>query len=210
MLTDKEVKKKLEKSMIEATGDYRDEVKRFNYLVNKIKETEDRKDEYDFQKHVNYIKKWKDEFFFPNVRPANPVEYGKWAFGYVRRGYANFNFVNSDASMKYFYVAINDIKLIPLYGTLSVDIIVPRGINCELIDDNEGHNDVYCMDDFTTTVNSVNIYRNIFEMIMNDKIDSDDLRIRLNTTSILPKKTNKDGEENPQKTVFNRITSLFR
>jgi hypothetical protein len=103
-----------------------------------------------------------ERLFNKNVRPllrkATPEDYRAWLEGWVEKEgqithHYNYNMPGD------FYVARSNFVLPPLYGSRSVDIIVPDGI--EVTYEELGHNSLYYMRDFDHSGCSVPTYNDI-------------------------------------------------
>lgn len=85
---------------------------------------------------------------FPALRKASRIDYMTWLKGYVAQGREpthvyDYPFDRWDN----FYMAERDFEVIPLYGSSSINIIVPEGIK---VSGSCGHNELFFMDGFKT------------------------------------------------------------
>jgi hypothetical protein len=100
---------------------------------------------------------------------ADKIDYIKWLTKYIEYGGKPTHFY--DYAFNDFYVLTQEhVEIPPLYGGLSLNIIVPEFV--ELIKaKNIGHNNLYFMKDFTQRGDFVPVYRDIFTDIMLGEID---------------------------------------
>jgi len=109
------------------------------------------------------------ENLFKNLVPASASDYQSWLDGFIRKGgrvthYYDYGFPLGDKNITPFNypswtIAIADFKMIPLYGSHAVQIIVPRGI--KYLGGDIGHCSLYFMDDFKNMGDWVPSYGNV-------------------------------------------------
>ena len=92
----------------------------------------------------------------PNLRRAKPSDYKKWLYGFLENGGVISNHFNYDMSDN-FYIAKKSFDMHPLFGSLSISIIVPKGI---IVTGNPGHGSLFFMDGFTKIGSYVPCYNN--------------------------------------------------
>lgn len=79
-----------------------------------------------------------------SMRRANDLDYDAWLTKHLEIGGRPTHFYDYPMSQRDFYVALSDVTLAPLYGAMSISVIVPEGI---VVDGAPGHIDVYRMED---------------------------------------------------------------
>nr|BAR33286.1 hypothetical protein [uncultured Mediterranean phage uvMED] len=84
---------------------------------------------------------------------ASPNEYADWLVGYISTGGKIAHVYDYEIGRWEFLYLKKDAKITELYGASSVNIIVPKGINCDITGD-IGHNKVFLMDGFKKTGNA--------------------------------------------------------
>lgn len=92
-----------------------------------------------------------------HTRHATATDYKRWLDGHIING-GEISHVYQYNMPDNFLVAQAAMKITPLYGARSVQIIVPRGIRVEAED--VGHNNVYYMDGFTCTGGWAPLFQN--------------------------------------------------
>jgi len=107
------------------------------------------------QKHRKYIEN-KNEYILPNIRIAHVNEYIKWLDGFLDSGETpthrySYPFSQWDS----FYIAYKDFVITPLYGSASINIIVPKGIK---VTGNPGHTNLYFFDGYCTNNGFIPIF----------------------------------------------------
>jgi hypothetical protein len=80
------------------------------------------------------------------LRPAEVGEYESWLKGYMDRGGKPSHFYDYPTPTDRLYVASRDFTIKPLYGSMSIRVIVPKHIT---VTGNPGHSSVYLMEGFT-------------------------------------------------------------
>lgn len=94
------------------------------------------------QEQLRTATEWLD-----NCRVAELSDYLVWLKGYIDNGGEithSYNYPFSRwASWR---LAINDLEVTPLFGASSFNIIIPKGVNCNI--DDVGHNVIYFIDGF--------------------------------------------------------------
>lgn len=97
----------------------------------------------------------------PKLREARPSEYVAWLRGHLEQGGDVSHVYDYPFARAGFYVALDNIKDLPpgLCGSLSLQIIVPRGLTVEYED--LGHCTLYFMDGFRLVGHWVPIYSDI-------------------------------------------------
>jgi len=101
--------------------------------------------------------RYKQSHIMPKLRTARASDYVAWLQGFLASGgelthYYDYN-LPSD-----FYVAQEDIELIPLYGAASLSIIFPRGV--KYLGGGLGHCNLYFMEDFGQLGGWIPVYNN--------------------------------------------------
>lgn len=93
-----------------------------------------------------------DSTTLPHLRLAAPADYKRWLIGYTGKGGKITRIVRGNFPSTDFYVAIEDFKIVSLFGANSVSIIIPQGIKVEtLVRDafgGLGHHRLYYMRNF--------------------------------------------------------------
>lgn len=74
--------------------------------------------------------------------------YKKWLGGVLAKGKKPTHFYDYSVNNWEWFVATRDFKMEPLYGSLSLDIIVPEGV--EYLGGELAHSSLYFLKDFTT------------------------------------------------------------
>lgn len=87
-----------------------------------------------------------EEEVFPCLVNATPVDYNKWITGYIKRGGKPSHAYDYPAG-NHLMIATYDIQLMPLYGSSSLNIIVPEGITIKT-PEGLGHSNLYFMAGF--------------------------------------------------------------
>jgi hypothetical protein len=82
----------------------------------------------------------------PYIRPATARDYNRWLRGYLEASGRITHAYDYPFDRLGMCVAVADFTLPPLYGSSSLDIIVPAGITVVCPD--PGHNKLYFMDGF--------------------------------------------------------------
>lgn len=94
------------------------------------------------QEQVRSAKSWLD-----NCRVAELSDYLVWLKGYVDNGGEITHCYDYPFSRwASWRLAINDLEITPLFGANSFNIIIPKGVNCNI--DEVGHNVIYFIDGF--------------------------------------------------------------
>lgn len=114
---------------------------------------EKQQEEFEYKKEIDRIieecnlkERQFDDSIRPSLNPATYREYMAWIEGYIERGGKLTHYY--DYSMPSdFYIAISNFTIIPLYGAMSVNIIIPRGITVNNKTD-IGHSNLYFMDGY--------------------------------------------------------------
>ena len=93
------------------------------------------------------------------VREAAPADYLFWLAGYLATGgqpthYYDYSII--DVMYKY-YVATRDFHIAPLYGGMSINLIVPVGVT--FLGGEPGHTNLFFEDGFTTSGGWVPVYQ---------------------------------------------------
>jgi hypothetical protein len=91
----------------------------------------------------------------PKLRKAFPSDYIAWLKGYIKKGGMPQHYYDRPLDRD-FYVATKDFKTLPLYGALSINIIIPSEINVNT-SDGFGHCGLFFMNGFKN-FGSVPIY----------------------------------------------------
>lgn len=87
----------------------------------------------------------------PHLRQARAQDYSLWIAGYLAGGGKITHAYDRPFSRADdWFVAFRDFTLMPLYGALSVNIIVPEGITVVCPD--PGHSKLYFLDGFTVGI----------------------------------------------------------
>ena len=92
-----------------------------------------------------------------SCRQADPEEYRRWLAGYLDNGGEITHKYDYDLPDDCYY-AYRDLVVPKLYGSTSVSIIIPFGVNVEYGD--LGHNNLYFMDGFRQVGDFVPVYTN--------------------------------------------------
>jgi hypothetical protein len=81
------------------------------------------------------------------LRPVTTAEYIAWLQGYIKQG-GRVTSVNKNMSSDKVYVAPSGIEVLPLHGTDSITILIPRGPSVKISSQGPGHNTILCMKGF--------------------------------------------------------------
>ena len=92
----------------------------------------------------------------PKLDSAKAVHYKKWLRGYISNGGKPTHFYDYKMPAN-FYIPKSDIKMIDLYASMSINIIVGRGFK---ISGSLGHCSVFYMDNFVTQGIFIPVYSN--------------------------------------------------
>ena len=92
------------------------------------------------QEHAD--RKSKSKTWIATLRKAAPRDYSLWLDGFLAHGGNVTNTYTYDMPPD-FFVATKNIKITDLYGSSSIGVIVPEGI--EVSYDDKGHNNIYYM-----------------------------------------------------------------
>jgi hypothetical protein len=98
-----------------------------------------------------------DEVMFPHLRQASVDDYKKWLAGFLKTDGLPSHYYDYPFNKTDWYVATSDLEIFPLYGSASVNIIVPAGITVS--DTGLGHNNLYFMKDFSTRGHFVPVFK---------------------------------------------------
>lgn len=115
------------------------------------------------QEQLKYINDRLDvarHYFLRDCNAASPSEYIDWLVGYIGTGGKISHVYNYESGRWDFLSLKKDAKITELYGASSVNIIVPKGINCDITGD-IGHNNVFFMDGFKKASNVVPLFNDI-------------------------------------------------
>lgn len=88
-----------------------------------------------------YPIRWDDYINPLDFMPASAFDYYDWLISYVKNGGEPTHYYDHPLTTGQFLIALRDIDVMPRYGAGSVKIIVPKGINADII--GLGHNGVY-------------------------------------------------------------------
>jgi hypothetical protein len=130
---------KISKETIEAN-------KRKIYALDKIERNKRKIKEETRQKKHDQIASWKayHEIYW---KQASIKDYKLWLAGYFKNESNEFSHYYDYKFPNDFFILRKNIKLIPLYGSDSLNIIVPKNLNVEY--DNLGHTNLYFMKDYS-------------------------------------------------------------
>lgn len=115
-----------------------------------IQESQKESDEWDkrmveFLETSQQLKNIKTAEILPNMRQAKARDYKKWLKGFLELGGTPTHSYDYRFNRKW-YVAKQDFKLGDLCGSLSMHVIVPKGVN--FLGGAMGHCNVFYMDGF--------------------------------------------------------------
>jgi len=102
-------------------------------------------------------KRARDEIIAYSLKPASPKKYASWLKGFMQNGGEPAHYYDYQMPNK-FFVAKRNAEINPLYGSLAIHIIVPKGLDVvgEL-----GHCNLYFMDGFIKKgMRGVSVYEN--------------------------------------------------
>ncbi len=107
------------------------------------------------------VSKKKKEELLKKFRHATIEDYANWLKGFIKSGgrpryYRDYPFIQMQDE---FFVAQHDFWMVPLYGALSVEIIIPKGIR--YLGGELGHSKLYFFEDFSCSDNCVSVYSDI-------------------------------------------------
>lgn len=102
-----------------------------------------------------------NRLFERRLRQASIEDYKDWLAGFLEKGgkpthYHDYPMENGLDDWK---VALKNFRIVPLFGTDSLNIIIPSGI--KFLGGELGHNSLYLMGDFSYVGSWVPIYSNI-------------------------------------------------
>ena len=100
--------------------------------------------------------------FDKEVRLATASQYNEWIAGFIANGGQPTHCYDYPMSNQRFYVAMKDFKLLALFGSRAINVIVPKGI--EVKSDDLGHSHLYFMDGFTCRGGFVPIFEDTEEV----------------------------------------------
>lgn len=90
----------------------------------------------------------KQKELFPKLRKAEASDYIEWLKGYIGNGGEPSHFYDYPFSQPgSFYIATEDFRIFPLFGSAAIHIIVPKGIHAD-VSESTGHCCIYFMDGF--------------------------------------------------------------
>lgn len=100
-------------------------------------------------------------FIHDNIRPATIDDYKEWLQGYIWNGgeathYYDYNFPTDE-----FFVLKKSGELPTLYGSYSINIIIPVGLALGVEKNKIGHSNLYYMEDYEHEGHWVPIYKNL-------------------------------------------------
>jgi hypothetical protein len=109
-----------------------------------------------FRKEFNSNKLKAKSAICPNVRKANIKDYMQWLRGFLDTGnkpthYYSYPFDQWGT----FYIATKNFEIIPLYGSASINIIVPKDIK---ITGNPGHSNLLLFDGYKSTIGLIPVF----------------------------------------------------
>jgi hypothetical protein len=111
------------------------------------------------------LREQKETLVMPFVKPATPLEYSKWITGFIRQGGKPEHFYDYPIPRD-FYIAWHNLTLPPLYGAMSINIIVPENVTVSYGD--IGHSGLFFMDGFRH-VGSVPVFSDTVELEAKDE-----------------------------------------
>jgi len=129
-------------------------VERVRIAARKVERQEQR---VEHQKRV----KRADGLFKGKLRQASIEDYRNWLAGFLEKGGKLTHCYEYliERGLDDWKVALKDFQISPLFGTESLNIIVPSGI--KFLGGELGHNNLYLMDDFSCIGSWVPIYSDI-------------------------------------------------
>jgi hypothetical protein len=111
---------------------------------------------------------WDRNFEGKILRRATENDYIAWLVGYIRNGGRPTHYYDYKMPLDNFYVAQEDFIMIPLYGSLSINVIVPENVN--FLGGELGHCNIYLMKDFKTLGGWIPVYRGFYEKITDSEV----------------------------------------
>lgn len=124
------------------------------------KEIADAEIESDRQmKEIRQNNEWKNTDLLPKLRNAVPPDYKAWLVGHLKKG-GEITHSNDYKMPDNWYVAKTNIDLRPLYGTQSVNIIIPEGLSVKFLQ-GLGHCSLYFMEGFEQCGGWIPTYANV-------------------------------------------------
>lgn len=114
-----------------------------------------------YEKERNERIKKADELFMGKLRPAKVKDYKAWLAGFLEKGNKPTNCYDypMERGLDDWKIACSDFQIVPLFGTDSLNIIIPKGI--KFLGGELGHNNLYFMDGFHCMGGWVPIYSDI-------------------------------------------------
>ncbi len=149
-----------------------------NVLPNKISETitnikpdpriqsfieQQQKEDREYETRMEAIRKEHAEYkrlakiyIFPHIKIASKNDYITWLHGFLDAGNKPSHFYDYPFDQwGNFYIATESFEITPLYGSASINIIVPNGIQ---ITGDPGHTNLYYSDGYKTSLNFIPVF----------------------------------------------------
>lgn len=121
-------------------GENRD-TKKLNEQLTAVREAK-RQEHHEWEAKLPSTQRKK---LFEALRRASKEEYQEWLAGYLESGGTITHSYDYPWGRWIWYVVLKDVELIPLYGSNSINIIVPHGIK---VTGEPGHSTVFWMEGF--------------------------------------------------------------
>ena len=110
------------------------------------------------QRHMD-SRRLKELKILPRMKRARIEDYTEWLRGYMENGGIPSHVYDYPMPQCSFFVASQDFELFPLYGTSSMEIIIPKGIH--FLGGERGHTNLYFMEDFRNVGSWVPLFNDI-------------------------------------------------
>lgn len=135
------------------------------YLKSVRQEAEVRKwmsEAEDKKRRAESDKMWdnRNSFIKRNTRSADVKDYRLWLEGFVAGGGKVTHVYDYDIPDD-FIILEKSVEIPTLYGSASIQVIVPHGINPTIENGNLGHNTIYYIDGFKVEGSWIPVYKNI-------------------------------------------------
>lgn len=121
------------------------------------------KEDREYEIRMEAIRKEHNEYkrlskinIFPHIKVASRNDYIEWLHGFLNAGNKPSHFYDYPFDQwENFYIALESFRITPLYGSASINIIVPKGIQ---ITGDPGHTNLYICDGYRTSMEFVPVF----------------------------------------------------
>jgi hypothetical protein len=101
-----------------------------------------------------------ETYILPMLFQASKSDYERWLKGFLAKSNTPTHNYDYNFPARSFYVAAANFEIIPLYGSQSINVIVPQGVQVDT-SRGLGHNNLYFMKDFTASNGWIPIYSDL-------------------------------------------------